>query len=104
MGPDQKKWSIKGVRIVATGAINGVVIVDIDTRNGGDKTFAEELSWLSADTDSSNAQRRTTSDLPVPAAGPSQLSRQRWQIAWNRHPRGWEGSAVATIARLHGAR
>jgi hypothetical protein len=31
---------------VATGAINGVVIVDIDTRNGGDKTFAEELSWL----------------------------------------------------------
>ena len=31
---------------VATGAINGVVIVDIDPRNGGDRTFAEELSWL----------------------------------------------------------
>ena len=31
---------------VATGAINGVVIVDIDPRNGGDKTSAEELSWL----------------------------------------------------------
>jgi hypothetical protein len=31
---------------VATGAINGIVIVDIDPRNGGDKTFAEELSWL----------------------------------------------------------
>jgi hypothetical protein len=31
---------------VATGAINGVVVVDTDARNGGDKTFAEELSWL----------------------------------------------------------
>jgi hypothetical protein len=31
---------------VATGAINGVVIVDIDPRHGGDNTFAEALSWL----------------------------------------------------------
>jgi hypothetical protein len=31
---------------VATGAISGIVVVDVDPRNGGDKTFAEHLSWL----------------------------------------------------------
>jgi hypothetical protein len=31
---------------VATGVINGIVVVDVDPRNGGDKTFAEALSWL----------------------------------------------------------
>jgi hypothetical protein len=31
---------------VATGAINGIVVVDVDPRNGGDQTFAEHLSWL----------------------------------------------------------
>jgi hypothetical protein len=31
---------------VATGCINGIVVVDIDPRHGGDKTFTEHLSWL----------------------------------------------------------
>jgi hypothetical protein len=31
---------------VATGFINGIVVVDIDPRHGGDKTFTEHLSWL----------------------------------------------------------
>jgi hypothetical protein len=31
---------------VATGKINQIVVVDVDPRNGGDKTFAEHLSWL----------------------------------------------------------
>jgi hypothetical protein len=31
---------------VRTGAINGIVVVDIDPRHGGDKTFAEQLAWL----------------------------------------------------------
>jgi hypothetical protein len=33
---------------VACGRINNIVVVDVDPRNGGDKTFAEELSWLPA--------------------------------------------------------
>jgi hypothetical protein len=38
------RWNFNiGVR---TGRINGIVVVDIDPRNGGDRTFAEELSWL----------------------------------------------------------
>jgi hypothetical protein len=31
---------------VATGRINGIVVVDVDPRNGGDETFAEHLAWL----------------------------------------------------------
>jgi hypothetical protein len=31
---------------VPTGIINGIVVVDVDPRNGGDKTFTEHLSWL----------------------------------------------------------
>src|SRR6516225_2678222 len=31
---------------VATGRINGIVVVDVDPRNGGDKTFTEQLGWL----------------------------------------------------------
>jgi hypothetical protein len=31
---------------VATGKLSGIVAVDIDPRNGGDKTFAEALAWL----------------------------------------------------------
>jgi hypothetical protein len=38
------RWNFNiGVR---TGRINGIVVVDIDPRNGGDRTFAEELAWL----------------------------------------------------------
>jgi hypothetical protein len=33
---------------VATGAINGIIAFDVDPRNGGDRTFAEEFSWLPA--------------------------------------------------------
>jgi hypothetical protein len=31
---------------IPTGKINGIVALDVDPRNGGDKTFAEKLSWL----------------------------------------------------------
>jgi hypothetical protein len=31
---------------VATGKVSGIVVVDIDPRHGGDKTFDEKLSWL----------------------------------------------------------
>jgi hypothetical protein len=31
---------------VATGKISGIVVLDVDPRHGGDKTFAEALSWL----------------------------------------------------------
>jgi hypothetical protein len=31
---------------VPTGAANGIVIVDVDPRNGGDKSLAEYLAWL----------------------------------------------------------
>jgi hypothetical protein len=31
---------------VATGKINGIVVVDVDPRHGGDKTLAEHLAWL----------------------------------------------------------
>jgi hypothetical protein len=31
---------------VATGIINGIVVVDVDPRHGGDKTLTEHLSWL----------------------------------------------------------
>jgi hypothetical protein len=31
---------------VATGAINGIVIVDVDPRHAGDTSFTEHLSWL----------------------------------------------------------
>jgi hypothetical protein len=31
---------------VATGWVSGIVVLDVDPRNGGDKTFTEQLSWL----------------------------------------------------------
>ena len=31
---------------VATGAINQIIVVDVDPRNGGNETFAAELAWL----------------------------------------------------------
>src|SRR6516225_9204595 len=33
---------------VRTGRINGIVVVDVDPRNNGDVTFAEQLAWLPA--------------------------------------------------------
>jgi hypothetical protein len=37
----------KGPNIgIPTGRINNIIVVDIDPRHGGDRTFTEQLSWL----------------------------------------------------------
>jgi hypothetical protein len=72
---------------VATGKINGIVVVDVDPRNGGDQTFAEHLSWL-PETRTHQSRRGGRHLIYKYAAGHSHLHGHRRQMVRHRHSLG----------------